>query len=314
MNTMYRVLFVLVLTLGVLAVAPAQDENDEDERDEQDEAVLADVIAELEEMNDRLWRMLGEDEDYEGFEGRAPDVGGGGGQFFPVRFFIDMPRLNTYVDSLGSFPGDPAVAGSDTYPLAMFPFVNSGGGTWRWSASRNFQIGMDFWNGGFSTLGFVDHNTDPLGPNDTADENGDGLDDYYSYANYGMGYWSVLASGKVEPVEEVLFLTGTARVGLGGETFSVERNRRDVVTSTLSIVTGSAAWNRALLQLGAAVGVQVALDDANVVRLGLEGGFDYYVPISPWMPGTGIHRTTAAPPADWNPMNAWVRIGPQFRY
>lgn len=304
---MKRILLLLLIVLvGGFAVA---DEHGEDaERMEDEDVILADVVEQLENINDRLSRITGEDD--EEYEMRAPDVGGGGSQFYPFRYFLEMGTLNSYLAGVGAFTRDDGTAG---YSEFMFPMLDSGGGTWRWSFSRNFQVGFDFWSGGYTNLGQLTHQTAANAANDTVDEDGDGLDDYYSYANWGLGMGSLVVAGKLEPVEDVLFLTGAARVGMAGESFTVERSRRDVLETTVAIVTGDVEWSRSLLQLGGALGVQIALDDANVVRLGIEGGFDYFVPIGDWKPSAGVHTATTTPP-DWNPMNAWVRIGPHFRY
>ncbi len=305
---MRRILLFVIMAL-VAGFAPADEHGERDEHEEGGEdVILADVVEQLQAINHRLARITGEeDEDY---EMRAPDAGGGGSQFYPFRYFLDIGTLNSYVAGVGAFDRDDGTAG---YSEFMFPMVDSGGGTWRWSFSRNFQIGFDFWSGGYSNLGFLTHQTAANDANDTVDEDGDGYDDYYSYANWGIGMGSLVVAGKLEPVQDVLFLTSAARIGVAGESLTVERSRRDVLETTVNIVTGDVEWSRSLLQLGGALGVQIALDDANVVRLGIEGGFDYFVPIQDWKPAAGVHQGTSTPP-DWNPMNAWVRIGPHFRY
>lgn len=237
---------------------------------------------------------------------RAPDTGFGGAPYYTVRYFPGMEEMSDYITSLGNFEGLSPV---------MYPFVNGGGGTWRLAFSRGFQIGFDYFGMGQTRLGFLNHRTGAEAANDTVDENGDGLDDYYSYASYGYNMFAILAQGKLPLAGDRFFAVGGARVGLGSEAANVSRTRRTVVSSTLDIIAGSSDWTRGLFLLGGFAGVQLNLDpERNVFKLGLDVGFDYHVPMGEWMPATGVHRTASAPPQGFSGMNVWAFLGPQFHF
>lgn len=284
-------LIVAVLVVGLIAAAAAIGQEDPE------------VLSQLEEINEKLDMLT--DRDDEETE-RAPDTGFGGAPYYTVRYFLDVDTLNDYVTDLGSY---------SAFSPVMYPFVNGGGGTWRVAFSRTLQVGFDFFGMGQQRLGFLDHRTDALSANDTEDENGDGLDDYYSYASYGYSMFAFLVQGKQSLAGDRLYAVFGARTGFGGETMNVSRNRRTVVTGTLDIISGSSDWTRALFLLGAYGGMQLNVDpDSNVLKIGLDVGFDYHMPMDDWMPATGVHRTVDAPPAAFNGMNVWLFLGPQFHF
>lgn len=148
------------------------------------------------------------------------------------------------------------------------------------------------------------------------DENGDSLDDYYTYASYNYFYWSFLFQGKV-PLHERFNLLAGAQVGFGSEFFAVSRNDRTTgpLAGALGIMNGDSNWERGFLVTGGWLGAQLNVDDKNVFKLGLDVGFDYNIPYDKnWKPTAGTHVAEAAPPADFNAMNLWITFGPQFHF
>ncbi len=267
----------------------------------------SDILSVLEDINQKLEKMAPKERaEHAG----APDAGFGGGPFMAFRILPDMPKMNAYIGSLGNY---------GAFNMVLFPFVDGGGGTWRWVVNKNFQLGMDFYGYGQSTLGYLNYpspsgtTVDNTGPSGTPD----GYDDYYSYASYGFNVWSFVAQGKIELAENLLYAVGGVKAGFGGEDVSISRNRRTVWENALNlnIDTGSTSWSRNLFVTGGYLGLQLRLDGKlNVFKLGLDAGFDYHVPLSAWAPSTGVHVREAAPPADFNSMNFWVSFGPQFHY
>ena len=92
-------------------------------------------------------------------------------------------------------------------------------------------------------------------------------------------------------------------------------DRRQVLTETLGITSGSNAWNRASLVGVLYAGMQVRLDgDLNVFKLGIETGVNGHHALGEWAPATGVHKRTPAPPDAMQAHNLWFSIGPQFHY
>lgn len=294
---------VLIMLIGLL-VGGVSVFAQEEKRD--DGTQLGDVVVQLEEINKKLDAIWGDE--WKTREG-APDKGFGGAPFFAIRYFPLMGLMNGYIGSLGNF--------TSTEPLHawMFPFVDGGGGTWRMVASKNFQVGMDYFGYGQSRLGYMNHQSDPMMANSTVDENGDGLDDYYSYASYGYFMWTFLGQGKVELVPELFYATFGGKFGFGSEDVYIAANSRNVLETALGIYPNATSWSRPLFMVGGYAGLQVRLDGKrNVVKLGLSTGFDYHIPMDDWMPEAGVHRTDAAPPAAFNSMNWWISFGPEFHF
>ncbi len=263
----------------------------------------SEIVTILEEINEKLEKMQPRKELRDDW--KAPDKGFGGTMYFPVRINFDIQKMNDYVAGLGSY---------DPFPIVFIPLVDSGGGTWRISFSKYFQIGINYWGGGFSHLGQQNHQTDTNLANITIDENGDGLDDYYTYASYGYFYWSFLGMGKL-PVAKILNLVLGGQIGLGSESFGIDRNERTAFPlAGLGISSGSSDWERRFMVAGGWLGVQLNLDKRNIVKLGLDVGFDYFVPFYNWKPSPGIHVQESSPPNDFNAMNLWISVGPQFHF
>ena len=266
-----------------------------------DDAVsTADVLEVLEEINRKL------DRDKRMRSGGAPDSGFGGGPLLPFRYLLGVADLNAYLKQLGSY--DPM---SEFY----FPFVNGGAGTLRWSLDRNLQFGMEYGKFGQEVRGFAKHSTDAAGPRDTVDANGDGYDDYYSYAGYGQHYFAGIFQYKWEAAPDLLYLTAGVKTGLAIERLQYDVNRRQVLTDTLGVTAGGSSWNRTSLLGSAYAGLQIGLDGGrNVLKLGIEAGVTGHYALQAWAPATGVHRRTPAPPNTWQGHNVWVSIGPQFHY
>lgn len=229
----------------------------------------------------------------------------GGSPYFTVRFLPGVDALDDYLASVGDY---------EALGSLLYPFVDGGGGTWRLRLSRTLQMGIDYYGAGYTSLGFLTHETDPEAANDTVDEDGDGLDDYYSYASYGFSFVAGLLATEVPLGSRSLAATFTGRAGLGSEGFSIERNPRTVLETGLEIVAGSSDWTRRLALFGGSVGIAWRPNPRGPFSLGLDVGFDYYLPMGDWRPAPGVHRATVAPPADFNAMNAWLFVGPRFNY
>ena len=298
-----RRLLLLLIAGAVLAAAAAADEH-EDEADEGDAVSTVDVLAVLEEINQKLDHAKPISTD------RASDAGFGGGPFLPVRYLPGVAGLNDYFKQLGSYPALSAL---------FIPLKNGGGGTWRWSVNGNLQFGMEYSGFGQEVIGRARHAPAALGPRDTVDADGDGLDDYYSDVKYGQHYFAGIAQYKWALAPSVYLQTGI-KTGLGWEALRYHLNRRSVLTGeshhwTLGIDSGANSWSRTTLVGSAYAGIQIALDgDRNVFKLGLEVGADGHLPVSEWRPGTGVHQGVPAPPASLQAHNFWVAIGPQFHY
>ena len=288
---------VFIMCTGAAFVF-AQDESG----DSEEEMSAAEIVTILEEINQKLERFDGkkwQDEDK-----RAPDEGFGGGSYWPVRIFFGMDTMNTYVQGLGSYTA---------FPKVSIPFRDGGGGTWRISFNKNFQIGINYWGGGYSSLGQQSHQTAADLANVTIDEDGDGLDDYYSYASYNYFFWSFLFMGKIH-VHEMVSIVAGAHAGLGQEFFDIARNERNFLQTTLSILNGDPNWSRMLFVPGGWVGVQLNPDKKNFFKIGLDVGFDYQVPLEKWQPGAGTHTLESAPPEDFSAFNLNVGLNMQFHF
>ena len=279
----------------------AQEDGGEDE----EQVSAAEIVTILEEINQKLERFDGKK--WDGEDKRAPDEGFGGGSYWPVRIFFGMDTMNTYVQGLGSYA---------PFPKVSIPFRDGGGGTWRISFNKYFQIGWNYWGGGYSSLGQQNHQdpaTSPNAANITVDEDGDGLDDYYSYASYDYFYWSFLAMGKI-PVHKLINIVAGAQAGIGGEAFDIYRNERSVVESALTILNGDSNWSRMLFVPGGWVGVQFNMDKKNIFKLGLDVGFEYPIPLETWQPGPGTHTEEPVPPEDFSAFNLNVGLNMQFHF
>jgi hypothetical protein len=255
-----------------------------------------------------------EKEDQDDYEKEyTPGFGPGGGPFLAVRFFLEIDELNGYLDDIGSFSGERQ------FGSFLFPFVNGGGGTWRFSISEKFQVGFVGYGYGLSTYGYLHHTEDTEGADNTIDENDDDLDDYISYVDYGFGAWNFLMQYKIELIPTSLYLEIGGVAGLGIEGITVSRNQRTVLDALpVQILTGNSDWERTFLNVGGFLGVQIPFKGtAGIVSLGIESGFNYHINFiedGKWTPGVGIHRTEKSPPKDFNSMNIWFNVGPQFNY
>ena len=279
-----------LMILGVIGSLVTAQETSKD-------TTLADVVKALERIEAQL--------DKEGrvrWRGDMSDVAFGGGPLYPVRYFLNKEELQKYFDLGGNY---------ESVPQVLFPFVNGGGGTWRWTFNNNLSIGLMYYGFGFATLGFLKHDTDPNGPNVTVDENGDGWDDYFSFAEYGITVFSFPISYRV-PFEGVpLGVFAGAQLGLGVESAGFTRSPRNVLAATLGIQLDALSWRRMVVASGVWAGLEIG---KGVVKLALEGGLDYYIPLGEWTPASGMHRLDAKPTKDINPVNAWFTIGPHFNY
>ena len=266
-----------------------------------DDAVsTAEVLEVLEEINLKL------DHGKRMRSGGAPDSGIGGGPHLPFRYLLGTADLNAYVKQLGSY---------DAMSEFFFPFVNGGAGTLRWSLDRNLQLGMEYGKFSQEVRGFAKHSTDAAGPRDTVDANGDGYDDYYSYAGYVQRYFAGVFQYKWEAAPDLLYVTAGVKTGLAFERLRYGMNRRQVLTDTLGAAAGGSAWKRTSLLGSAYAGLQIGLDGGlNVFKLGIEAGVTGHYALAAWAPAIGVHRGAPAPPNTWQAHNVWVSIGPQFHY
>ena len=288
----------LIATVLGVALAAGAAANDDDDHNE--EVSTGDVLAVLEEINQKL------DHDRSFRSDGDPDSGYGGGPFMPVRYLPGIADLNVYLKKLGSYaPMNPF----------FFPFKDGGAGTLRWVFDRSVQFGMEYGGFGQDVLGFATHASDPLGPRDTVDADGDGYDDYHSYAGYGQHYFAGIFQYKVPIAPRLLYLTTGIKTGLAFESMRYGKDRRQVLTETLGITSGGNSWKRTSLLGGVYAGLQVRLDgDRNVLKLGIEAGVTGHYAISAWAPAAGVHKRTPAPPDAVQAHNFWLAIGPQFNY
>ena len=286
---MRRVLLAAAVGTTLVMAAVADD----------DGVSTVDILAVLEEINEKL------DREAPVSSRRAPDSGFGGGPFWPLRYLPGVADLNAYFEQLGSY---------EAMSEFFIPLKDGGGGTWRWSVDGSLQFGMEYAGFGQDVLGFARHAVDPLGPRDTVDEDGDGYDDYHSYAGYGQRYFAGIAQYKWALAPSLYLQTGI-RAGLGFESLRYGMNRRQVLTDRLGITAGANSWTRTSLLGGAYAGLQIGLDgDRNVLKLGIEAGVNGHYALEEWRPETGVHKRIPVPPADVQAHNFWVWIGPQFHY
>jgi len=288
-------LVLIGLTL-LLAGVPAMAQDGEEDLSN------ADVIAVLEEINEKMDRIA------PGVREEDP-VDFGGGPYFTGRYLLDMDGMSAYADDLGDYG-----SGFRDY---MVPFRDGGGGTWRWTGQGNLSAGLEYYGAGQSILGqrnHLDSAEQPNRANVTVDENDDGLDDYYTYANYGYSSFNALVR-YVFDVGESLFIGVGAKAGMGGESFSISQNDRSVLGDTFQIQSGVLSWSRPLATVGGFGGIQWRPKGRDgIFGMILDVGFDYHHPISDWSPEAGVHVEDQAPPEGFTPMNAWVTIGPSFNY
>ncbi len=287
MKSMILAGFLLGSLIGVQAQEPNQ------------EATLSDVVKALERIEERI------DLDVKRFNGDDDDrVDFGGAPIFPVRVLLGQANIQKYFDEGGSYQTSPSI---------LYPFANGGGGTWRWTFEQKLSIGFNYYGYGFSSLGYLKHDTAAEGPNATVDENLDGYDDYYSYAGYGMSVWSFVVSYRI-PIEgtPVAFFVGT-QAGIGNENVGFSRSDRtkNILANAVGIQIGDLDWSRTNFATGGWAGVEFG---GRRAKLAIEAGMDYYIPMGEWSPEAGMHRTDVKPPVDLNNMNVWFVIGPHFNY
>lgn len=274
----------LAMTAGLYAQDTAKD----------DEVTLADVVVALEKINAQL-----ADEQDETVSVPYEPHGFGGGPRFELRYMVDMADMNAYADQRGDY---------EDFGSIMYPFVNSGSGTWRWVISPALQIGWDAWGGGFSGLG--QKNAAETG---AVDADTDGLDDFYSYASYGVSANDFVIQWKTPLVKDALYLGFGGRVGVLSESFSIDQNERSVTEAVVSALAGTGSWSRASLDTGAYATLQFQPDpEQRWFRLSLTAGFDYPAVAGDWTPSAGVHVSEAAPPAGYSGMNAWLGFGFDF--
>jgi hypothetical protein len=288
---------LMIMTLAAWSLAAEEKEGKSEENGEVSSAEIATILEEINQKMDKITREPKMDKE------PAPDEGFGGGSYWPVRIFFGMDKMNSYLVSLGTYP---------KFPMVSIPMMDGGGGTWRISFNKNFQIGVNYWAGGFSSLGQQNHTTTAGYTPVTEDEDSDGYDDYYTYANYSLFYWSFLGMGKLPVTERINWVFG-AQTGLGRESFGISRNER-TITDTLGVTNDDVDWSRMLFIPGAWTGVQFEVGNMNIFKLGLDVGFDYPIPMGVWEPGAGTHVQESSPPADFNGMNLWTGINMQFHF
>lgn len=261
------------------------------------ETTLADVVKALERIESRLEKEAR----IRMWEGREMwDFGGG--PIYPFRVLLDKDKFQSFFEEGGYY---------EDAPMLLFPFLNGGGGTWRITYDKRLSLGFMFYGFGFSGLGFLKHDTDPNGPNATVDENNDGRDDYYSYSGYGLNAFTFVVSYRIPFEGTPLGLFAGLQAGLGSESIGFSRSPRNVLSTTLGIQIDQLNWRRMLFATGGWAGLEIG---QGIVKLALEGGFDYYVPLGDWMPESGMHRLDVKPSKDINPYSVWFSIGPHFNY
>jgi hypothetical protein len=199
----------------------------------------------------------------------------------------------------------------------MYPLANGGGGTCRYLINKNLQFGFEGYGYGQSTYGYLNMQSGPF-TFQTNDEDTDGFDDYITYVDYGFAALNCLVQLNLELVENLFNFYSGAKVGFAEEGITITRSQRSILTASLEILSGNPSWSRSLLITGGYAGAQIELDRGkNVFKLGIEGGFDYHLPLTEdrkWIPAAGMHKSEIEPPRNFNSMNAWFYVGPQFHY
>lgn len=263
------------------------------------EATLSDVVKALERIEEQIAQ---ERRVFRGEKNEEVDFGGA--PIYPFRILLGRQAFQSYYDEGGSY---------EAVPLVLFPFANGGGGTWRFTFNERLSIGLNLYGYGFSSLGFLKHDTAADGPNVTIDKNSDGWDDYYSYAGYGITVFSFLVSLRQPIGGAPVGVFGGVQIGVGSESIGFSRYGRtsNVLTNTLGIQIADLDWSRAVLATGFWVGLDAG---SRRVKIALEGGLDYYVPIGGWMPASGMHRKDVKPEEGINGYSVWFSVGPHFNY
>lgn len=306
MNTVAVLRFFLVAALicGSLFTLTAQEAasvpatNLPAATEAQGQADLADVVMQLQRVNEQLAKAFPEKR----VQQNVREYPKSGGAFYtPYRNFLTMGTLNTWLAGQGNFA-----------PLNAnwFPFVNGWGGAWRWSMSKNFQIGLGGWGGGVSSLGQRNATT-----HGSIDEDSDGLDDYYSYAGYSLSFCDFEFYYRLPIGSKMAFISG-AIVGLGSESMVISRNDRTFVNNSgFGGLINDSNWTRFLFDLGLRASFQwQPFEGAKWFRFAINTGFNYPVAPGPWRPGAGVHVSDVAPPESWIPMNYWASFTVDFNF
>lgn len=265
----------------------------------QGQADLADVVLQLQRVNEQLAKAFPEKSVQQNVR-EYPKFGGG--FYMPYRNFLSMGTLNTWLAGQGNFA-----------PLSAnwFPFANGWGGSWRWSFSKNFQMGFGTWGGGVSSLGQRDATA-----HGSIDEDADGLDDYYSYASYGLSFFDFEFFYRLPIGSKMAFIPG-AILGLGSESMGISRNDRTFVnnSSGLGGIIADSSWTRFLFDLGLRASFQwQPFEGAKWFRFAINTGFNYPVAPGTWRPGAGVHVSDVAPPESWVPMHYWASFSFDFNF
>jgi hypothetical protein len=311
---------LIALTALVLVAGAALAQDGEEMSNEE-------IVEQLARINEKLDRVIPSESEKDDDDGAAF----GGGPFYATRYLLEIDELNTYLDARGDY---------DDFKPFFIPFADGGGGTWRLTLQNGLQFGAEFWGYGQSRLGLRTHQDPAVNDdlaNDTIDEDGDGFDDYYTYAEYGIGLASATVGYKLGFGDAPLAGLLTLRGGFGGDTFAITQNKRNVITAALQIDTPTVLWQRSLAGVGGSLALQLNPPDFSaemesdmdedgddrdrhrVTGLLIEFGFDYFFSLAGrsnevWEPTLGVHHLDPVPPTDYNPMNAWVNIVPTFNY
>jgi hypothetical protein len=263
------------------------------------QGALLEAILVLERIDAKLERLAPHHT-----EKKDEEFGFGGGPFIPIRFFTGMATLNTHLGTMGNYA---------TFADTWYPFANGMGGTWRFGSHKNLHFGMQSWGGGMVRLGQRNASQFPQG---AIDEDSDGLDDYYSYASYGISMLDFLVHYRI-PIDKVgTTLAFGAVVGAGSDGFAINHNQRGFLNNTgLSAIISENGWSRSLLNLGGYVTFQIQPHaEARWFKIGFNGGYNHPIPLSDWSPNAGIHIKELSPPIDFSPAHIWASLSFDFNF
>jgi hypothetical protein len=250
----------------------------------------SDILKSIEEINQRLDTIT--PKLYAGIGPVALTTLELGITAMPV-FMPEIQKINDFMAAQGSF---------DPINMYFIPFVNGTNPRLFLIGAGNPNLGalFELYRWGQSSKGFLRSSLNPLYPDSLTDSDGDGLVDYYSYIEYAMVGFDMGATYKIDMVEEVFSLTPGLEVGIGSDELRI----CEWGSIPLSSVFDAPTWRKTFLTVGGSLAV-------SLFGVEIGGAFDYHFDVTGWQPASGVGKSSASPPLDFNSMNFAVWVNPR---
>ncbi len=271
---------------------------------EESEISNADIIESIEDINQRLDRLMPNNEVLKS----SMEIG-----FVPfsARILPDIDDLNEYMSKSGTY---------EDYSGKMLPFINGIEFFTDLKLSDSLTTGLNYYRYTSNTYGFHASNSyvsqnDELGDyaeavdsgyieNENAiDNNDDGIIDYYSYGNIFITGIELYAEYNMKLPLNLCLKIGP-KIGYGYEEIeftSYERSLFEDVSPDQKL-----SFRRSSLILGGDIGLSYMFKRFELVFV---AGLSYNLPLTDWMPVAGVTQDDIAP-ENYSNMNIKLSLGP----